>query len=811
MGAVRELPSGTVTFLFTDIEGSTKLLHEIGAGAYAEALSEHRRVVRVVFEEHGGVEVDTQGDAFFVAFSSAADAVAAAKEAQRELEIPVRMGIHTGEPELTEEGYVGIDVHRAARICAAAHGHQVVLSEATQRLLDEASDSLLLTNLGRHRLKDLGEPVKLFQLGQEQFPPLSSLNATNLPAQPSPLIGRERELAELQTLVGDGTRLVTLSGPGGSGKTRLALQAAAELVDDFTDGVFWVALAALSDPELVLPAIEQTLGAKGPLAEHVDEKRMLLLLDNLEQVIDCAPELSELLSACPNLHLLVTSRELLHIGAERDYPVEPLPEDDGITLFRERAAVSEPLEAVREICRRLDGLPLAIELAAARSRVLAPDALLERLEQALPLLTSRRRDVPERQRTLRATIEWSYDLLSPQEQRLFCGVAVFVGGFTVEAAEAVCGTDLDTLEGLVEKSLLRRWASGRLGMLETIREYALERLEESGDAADLRRRHAEFFATLCEAEAPYLGRLGDAPLAAMARVSADVDNARVGLEWFIDNDPERAVAMLGTLSRFWLRSGRLGDCRSLSEAVVARVPSDASGRLQALEIAGRIAGIVGDACRCEELTVEALELARARGDSAAVGRLLVTLGEVASEQGALDQAEQCFNEALPLLRAATGDWAIAFALAGLAGIAERRGDLDEAARLLRDAVAHAEDRGQINLPPLLGRVGDLSLRRGDDVQAEQAFRSALDLASQWRQALRAQHAMAGIAAARAARGYVRSAARICRAVEALNESSGPSSALGEYADYLRGIAADAGEPLPPMTLEEAIDYAFADD
>src|SRR5215211_1822154 len=484
MSAVRELPTGTVTFLFSDIEGSTKLLEELGEG-YADALERHRRVLREAFGHHAGVEVDTQGDAFFAAFERASDALAAAEEAQRDLELPVRIGIHTGEPQLTDGGgYVGIDVHRAARICAAAHGRQVVLSERAASLLDGHGD---LTDLGLHRLKDLGEPVKLLQLGEKEFPPLRSLNATNLPAQPGPLVGRERELSELRGLVRDGSRLVTLTGAGGSGKTRLGLQAAAEAVDDFSDGVFWTPIAAVTDPQLVLPTVAQALGAKVPLAEYVDEKRMLVLLDNLEQVLEAAPALSELLERCPNLHLLCTSRALLRIAGEREYPVEPLPEEDAVALFRERAATAEPIEAVHEICRRLDGLPLAVELAAARTRLLPPSELLERLERALPILTGGRRDAPERQRTLRATIEWSYDLLGDEEQQLFRRLAVFAGSFTVEAAEAVCHADP------------RRWrrcssrassAGGRAAASACSRRSANTRASSSKRRTNPRRSHA---------------------------------------------------------------------------------------------------------------------------------------------------------------------------------------------------------------------------------------------------------------------------------------------------------------------------------
>jgi hypothetical protein len=321
---MRQLPSGTVTFLFTDIEGSTKLLHELGAD-YADALAEHRRALREAFVRHGGVEVDTQGDAFFYAFARAGDALAAAGDAQAALAegpIRVRMGVHTGEPVVTDEGYVGLDVHRAARIAGVGHGGQVLVSAATTALVD-ASNTVLL-DLGEHRLKDLTAPERIFQLGQGEFPPLKSLNQSNLPEQPTPFVGREKEFAEVLAIVREERiRLVTLTGAGGSGKTRLAVQAAAEAVDDYEHGVWWVGLQAVRDPELMLPTIAAALGAQSELAGHIDDRRMLIVLDNVEQLLDAAPSLGELLAACPNLKLVATSRELLRLAAEHEYAVPP--------------------------------------------------------------------------------------------------------------------------------------------------------------------------------------------------------------------------------------------------------------------------------------------------------------------------------------------------------------------------------------------------------------------------------------------------------------------------------------------------------
>src|SRR6266536_5057065 len=492
---MRELPRGTVTFLFTDIEGSTRLLRELGAEDYANSLAEHRRVLREAFEHHAGVEVDTQGDAFFVAFSTAPGALDAARAAQAELELPVRMGLHTGTPLLTEEGYVGADVHRAARIAAAGHGGQVLVSASTASLL-EPSNTVLL-DLGEHRLKDLSAPERIYQLGGGEFSPLKSLYRTNLPIPATPFLGREQELRDVLGLLSEeDVRLLTLTGPGGMGKTRLGLQVAAEAAERFPEGVFWVPLAPLRDPELVLEAAGQALGVSDGFADHVADKSVLLLLDNFEHVVEAAGALSEVLSACPNLQLIVTSRELLQVPGEQVYPVPPLEHEDGEALFLARARAARPDfeagEAVSELCDRLENLPLALELAAARVRVLSPEQLLERLAGRLDLLKAGR-GVDPRQQTLRATIEWSFDLLDEDEQRLFVRLAVFRGGCALEAAEEICDADLDTLLSLVDKSVVRVRDGDRFSMLETVREFAEERLEQSGEADELRLRHAERF------------------------------------------------------------------------------------------------------------------------------------------------------------------------------------------------------------------------------------------------------------------------------------------------------------------------------
>ena len=396
-----DLPSGTVTFLFTDVEGSTKLLHELGAEGYAAALAEHRRVIREACAGQGGVEVDTQGDAFFFAFPTAPGAVAAAEavtEALASGPIQVRIGLHTGTPLLTDDGYVGDDVHRAARIAASGHGGQVLVSSSSAPLVE-----IDLTDLGEHRFKDLSAPERVYQLGCATFPALKSLYRTNLPVPATPFLGRERELAEVVGLL-EGARLLTLTGPGGTGKTRLALQAAGAVADAFPDGVYWVPLAPLRDPRLVLESASQAVGASDGLVEHVGEMRLLVLFDNFEHLIDAAADLASVVAACPNVTLVVTSRELLRVQGEMEYAVPPLAQSEAVALFCQRAQVERSCE-ITELCARLDNLPLAVELAASRARAFSPAQILERLSHTLDLFKGSR-DADPRQQTLRATIHW---------------------------------------------------------------------------------------------------------------------------------------------------------------------------------------------------------------------------------------------------------------------------------------------------------------------------------------------------------------------------------------------------------------------
>ncbi len=723
---MRDLPSGTVTFLFTDIEGSTRLLSELGE-EYADALAEHRRVLREAFQRRGGVEVDTQGDAFFVAFSSVAGAVAAAGAAQELLALPVRMGIHTGEPQVTSDGYVGLEVHEAARICGVAHGGQIVLSQQARNAWGRDQE---LRDLGLHRLRDLPEPVRLYQLGEREFPPLRSLNATNLPALANPLVGRESELEQLTALLRDGARLVTLTGTGGTGKTRLALQAATELTDDFSDGVFWAPLASLREPELTLPTIEQRIGAKTELAEHVDQKKMLLLLDNFEQLLPAATKLAALLARCPNLKLLVTSRAVLRLSGEHELQVPPLPNGDAVTLFMQRArAVRPELEAddaVAEICRRLDGLPLAIELAAPRVRILEPQDLLAQLERRLPLLTGGPRDLPARQRTLRATIEWSYELLNPAEQSALAQLTVFAGSWDAGAAESVCAAGLERLQSLVEQNLVR-FRTGRFFMLETIREFALERLRDRGEEDASRLRHAEYFVERAEQAAPGIGRPHVQHLAAL---EADGANMLAALAWLVGaSHAEPALRLAGALRLFWGARGHSAAAQPLLEqaleldgAVAAPVRANALTALASLVSQG------GDIRRSEELQEVAERLYEDAGDSYGVGLCLLARAWIALQRMDLALATELAEKARELAEQLGDKGLQGLAQNHLGLIARHRGEVASATALLEGAVACWRESGNdVGAAAALSNLGAVRLLADDLAGAEELTERALAL------------------------------------------------------------------------------------
>jgi predicted ATPase/class 3 adenylate cyclase/Tfp pilus assembly protein PilF len=876
------LPSGTVTFLFTDIEGSTKLLQRLGE-EYARALGESQALLREAFAAHEGAEVDTQGDAFFVAFASAPQAVAAAVDATRALAahawpqgatLRVRMGLHTGAPQRVGAHYVGLDVHRAARIAAAGHGGQILLSEAARALAErDLPAGVTLRDVGTHRLKDLQQPERLYQLTlpdpdlPADFPPLKTLDTHrhNLPLQPTPLLDREEQLPALCALLRqEDVRLVTLTGPGGIGKTRLAVQVAAELVggDDFADGVWFVRLSRLVDPTLVAPTIAQTLGLKEqgsePLADvlraHLADKSLLLALDNFEQVVGAAGEMATLLAASPGLKLLVTSRSRLSLRGEREYPLAPLPLPEpaprrpgrpgrgpalaperlaqyaAVALFIERAQAARPdfavtaanAPAIAEICARLDGLPLAIELAGARVKLLPPEALLARLSTALKLLTGGARDLEERQQTMRNTLAWSYDLLQPEERRLFRRLAVFVGGCTLEAAEAACvapagaaALELDLLDGLsalVDHSLVQLRDEGgepRFGMLQVIREYALERLEASGEIEALRRAHAATFLALAERAEPELSGLEGA--AWQERLEREHDNLRAALSWAQSRgDAETGLRLVAALWRFWWARGRLREGRAWAEALLAL--ADGSGRAsgaedgleppnaapmapalvraRALRAGGVLALWQGDEAAARPWLEEAVTLARVAGDRRAAAAALGDLGIIASHQGDLEQAAARYEESLALLREVGHQRNIATTLGNLGDLVARQGDLERATAYLQEALALLRATGYSAAVAInLLNLGWVARQRGEHAQAEALGREALALARELGDPRLCAELLEYLAATAGVAMQGERAARLLGTAAAVRETLGAAQPAVERDDVERAVAA----------------------
>jgi predicted ATPase/class 3 adenylate cyclase len=781
---VREdLPSGLVTFLFTDIEGSTNALHELGAERYATALDDHRRAVRAAFVHHGGVEVDTQGDAFFVAFTSAPGAVAAAAEAQRALaagKLRVRMGLHTGEPLRTAEGYVGVDVHRAARIAAAGHGRQVLLSAETRAHVDGEG----LRDLGVHRLKDLTAPERIWQLGDERFPPLKTLYRAKLPVPATPFLGRDTELREVVALLErEDARIVTLTGPGGTGKTRLALQAAAEASDAFPGGLTWVPLAPLREPGPVLETIANALDLRAeagrPLAEtlveHLAGTRCLVLIDNVEHLLPEVASDIATVAAPPGTKVLVTSRERLQLQGEHVWAVPPLVSGDGVELFTARAkaldASFSETPAVAALCDRLDNLPLALELAAARTPLFTPEQLLDRVGERLDLLRGGR-DTDPRQHTLRATIAWSYDLLSADEQRLFRALSVFVGGCSYEAAEAICDADPDTLQSLLDKSLVRRRDSElgpRYWMLETILEFAAELSRTADEQDGLHRRHAEWF--LAGSEEADAAMRGDAvPCWNPVRwFQEELPNLRAAVDWALDLEEEplawRLAAFAGSA---WPLTGAVAEGRKLLERSLQGtdpIPPRVHARI--LQVLGSLEHQHGEIAEAELHLQRAAELfeqdgddtgvfearlalvatSLARGDAETARNRLQEARSLARPSRDLDRAQLCryeadlegatggysraqtlSEEALTILRetAASRSWFVQ--LINIAWWAIHAGDLPRARSALEEYLAADEAKTQVGIANAHSNLGLIALYEGRRDDAALHFREQLELA-----------------------------------------------------------------------------------
>jgi predicted ATPase/class 3 adenylate cyclase len=733
MALPRNLPAGTVTFLFTDIEGSTRLLRELG-DRYAALLADHQRILRTSIREGGGEEVDSQGEATFFAFARAKDAVRAAVAVQRAMathtwpdakSVRVRMGLHTGEPERTPSGYVGIDVHRAARICASGHGGQILVSQATRELLlQDLPQGVTLRDLGVHGLKDLARPEHLFQVIVAElpadFPALRSLDAqpNNLPRQLTSFIGRARELAEAEKLLGE-TSLLTLTGVGGCGKTRLGLQLAGAMLEQFRDGVWVVELAALADPSLVTQAVASALGlrevAGRPLAatlrDYLATKELQLCIDNCEHVLDaCASLVDSLLRACPGLRVLATSREALGIGGEVIFPVPSLVASEAVRMFVERARRHRPefeltpdnVEAVTQVCERLDGIPLALELAAARVRALSVAELAARLGDRFRLLTSGSRTALPRHQTLRAAIDWSYGLLSEPERAVLRRSSVFAGGFGLEAAEEICSSAntarddvLALLTRLVEKSLLNPSESNveiRYSMLETVRQFAREKLVDSGEDEAVRSSHLAWYLRLAEAAEPKLESKDQ--LVWLARLTREHDNFRAALDWALGlENPEPALRLAFALHNFWYFRGYWSEGAERLENALARgAEASAGARANASRAAVLLGSNIG---RGPEwfgpLLRQALDLYETLDDKVGLSVSLLYLSMVEYEP--LDRAQAYIERSLALARAAGSEAHAARSLVNLCRVALSQGEPERAARLLQEALVAARASG----------------------------------------------------------------------------------------------------------------------
>jgi len=789
---MRELPTGTVTLLFSDIEASTVLLGRLGE-RYGEALSAQRLLMRAAISASGGRELGTEGDSFFVVFESAAGAVGCCVAAQRSLAghdwpggvpVRVRMGLHSGEPARHEDGYVGLDVHRAARIAAAAHGGQVVLSEATRLLAGSRLPAgVSLRDLGWHRLKDIEAPERIYQLVvpglAERFPPLKSLGAqSRLPVPMTPLVGRERDLEQVHAaLTGPGVRLVTLTGTGGVGKTRLALAAAASLDQVLPHGVFFVALAAVREAEVMWKTIADDLDvaddgpAAGAVTGYLGDRRALLVLDNLEQLDGAAGVVAGLLAAAPGLVVLATSRRPLHLLGEQELPVPPLQvaRDAGSVeqvaacgaarLFVQQAAMVRPGFAVTEsnaadiaaICGRLDGLPLAIELAASRARLLAPRALLARLGRSLDLAAD---DVgqPSRQQTLRATISWSYELLTPELAGVFRRMGVFAGGCDLGALAAVAaaspgpGTRTDPLQlaaGLHDVSLITvtDGADGepRVGMLETIREYALERLEQAGDLDDTRRRHAQYYAGVAQGADEQLRGSGPAHLAALDRLEAEHDNLRAALAWSLENpaagpapgDGERAATglrLVQSLARFWYRHGYFSEGRRwLQRAIELTAEGGGAPLAQAAHWLGVLLQQQGELQAALPLFERSLAIWRDLGDRDQQARELNSLGITHHLLGDLDTARSLLEGSVVIARKAGGGFALRAALTNLGQMETEAGNFDRATQVLQEALELGREQDDLyGIAVAQGSLAVVSLCAGRAREARDLLSATFD-------------------------------------------------------------------------------------
>jgi predicted ATPase/class 3 adenylate cyclase len=874
---MKGLPTGTVTFLFTDIEGSTRLLQGLGDGFHA-VVDEHGRILRQAIASGGGTEIRTEGDSFFAVFPTPAGALAAAVRAQRDLaahpwpqghSLRVRMGLHTGQGVLGGDDYIGLDVHLAARIAAAGHGGQVLLSEATRAPVEHAlPHGMSLRDLGRHRLKDFEHPEHLYDLVIDglpaEFPAVRTLDAqpTNLPPQRTSFVGREREVAEVTSRLSK-TRLLTLTGPGGTGKTRLALKVAAGHLDRFPDGVFFADLSPIVDPALVPMAIAQALLVReepgrellDTLADHLRDRHLLLVLDNSEQVIEAGAAIARLLDRAPRLTVLATSRARFHISAEHEYQVPPLAVPDpgrvadlalvtrseAVALFTERAAAIRPdfrltsqnAPAVAQIAARLDGLPLAIELAASRLNVLSPEALLERLGRRLPLLIGGARDLPERQRTLRGTIEWSHDLLEAEEQRLFARLGTFNGGLSLEAAEVICGPGLhlevlDGLGTLMDHSMVRPGESEdgepRFTMLETIREFAVERLTSSGEADEVRRRHSEHFRHLAEEAKLHLTR--EDRVLWLARLETEHDNLRAALDWAErTGNADTGLRTAAAIWRFWLQRGHLSEGRARLERLLSMPTAEPRGpvRARALGALGGIAYWQNDYPPMRAAYQEAVDIAREVGDAKLLASALLDLSFIPYLEQDPDRAEAILREGLATAEEAGDRVLIAEFVSSIAFLEVVRGNPAASIEPRRTAIEILREEGEAwKVSQNLGGQAMITRMVGDLDAARGYLREALEMYARARDTMSISMALTSLALVANDEGHHERAARLVGAAARIRDELGggiPPELAARWGDPEEEARRALGEEVYrraraegyAMDTQAAVAYALSND
>jgi predicted ATPase/class 3 adenylate cyclase len=867
-----------VTLLLTDIEGSTRLLHRLG-DRYGEMLGAHRDLMRASFTRFGGAEVDTQGDAFFIAFPDAVGAMRATVACQRALAaypwpesaaVRVRMGVHTGHPSRTDEGYVGMELHTTARICSAGHGGQILLSDHTAALAGGAltADGLTLRDLGEHRLKDIASPQRLYQVVIPEllsdFPPLrtQATRPNNLPTPPTPFIGRAQEVAALRDLLlRAGVRVVTLTGTGGTGKSRLALRTANELLHRFADGVFYVPLGTLRSPRLLPSAIAKALGVREQrgatlleaIAENLRNKDLLLVLDDAERVRPGMRDVAELLGSCPRIKVLATSREPLRLLAEHEVQIAPLgvPERGGrarfqeiatsesVRLFVDRAGAvrtgftlsQDNVTSVAEICRRLDGLPLAIELAAARVRTHDPEALLSALSSRLTILTDGPIDLPERQQTLRDAIAWSYDLLEPAEKTVFNRLGVFVGGCTRVAARRVCDAKAElgldaVLASLAAKSLVSYgFDSGRgpdkalhaeagteshnirFVMLETLREFANEQLDATGEGTRLRERHRAWCLALAERAEPRLRGMESGDW--IERLERDHDNLRASIGGALDaGQPEIALRLAAALWFFWYQHGYWTEGREWLERALERGAS-AEPRLRAQALYG-----VADLARHQDQTEDALAacegalaLYRESSDDAGIARALSELGYIHQCRGDTMTAARALAEALELFRRLGDLERISFTLVGLGALAHLAGDLASARANYEESLALGRRLGDPNaIATALVNLGEVVQQQGDSARAAALYGESLEIYARLDHRVAIAYCLEQIGSLDAQAGRFERAARLLGNAAALRSEIGaPIEAFnrGRYDEELAALRAKLGERFDPLWSEGA--------